>query len=76
MSGPDGYAPVFVLPLCSWCRHLWAAHRAGAGCRVPVGRGRVCGCREPPPGHPPDPDPAGDGPDHDNHDQDQEERAA
>ncbi|ONH37484.1 hypothetical protein [Protofrankia sp. BMG5.30] len=69
MTTSDGYAPVYVLPVCSWCRHLWAAHRADVGCRAPVGRERVCGCREPPP-DPHDPDNGGQ--DHD----DQEERAA
>ncbi|WP_131784177.1 hypothetical protein [Protofrankia symbiont of Coriaria ruscifolia] len=69
MTGPDGYAPVLVLPVCGWCRHLWVAHRADDGCRASTGRGRVCGCREPPPDHHDD-----DGQDHDDHGQ--EERAA
>ncbi|KLL10833.1 MULTISPECIES: hypothetical protein [Protofrankia] len=69
MTEPDRYAPVYVLPVCSWCRHLWVAHRGDAGCRAPVGRGRVCGCREPPPD-----DPDGGGQEHDEHGQ--EEQAA
>ncbi len=51
---PDEYAPVYPLPVCDCCRHLWVAHRADDGCRIPAGRGRVCGCREPPPHHPHD----------------------
>ncbi|WP_157180465.1 hypothetical protein [Protofrankia coriariae] len=52
MTGPQRLAVVFVLPLCAWCRHLLAAHWSAEGCQVPTGRGRICGCREPPPDHP------------------------
>ncbi|SBW29004.1 hypothetical protein FDG2_6308 [Candidatus Protofrankia californiensis] len=68
MTGPDRYAAVFVLPVCVWCRHLWVAHWADDGCQASTGRGRVCGCREPPPDHPDN--------DQDHDDHGQEEQAA
>ncbi|WP_322779634.1 hypothetical protein [Frankia sp. Cas4] len=71
-ASPEDYAPVYPLPVCGWCRHLWVAHWADDGCQIPAGRGRVCGCREPPPDRPDSDD---DGQDHD-HDHGQEDRAA
>ncbi len=75
MTGPEEYAPVYPLPVCDWCRHLWVAHWADEGCQIPAERWRVCGCREPPPDHPDRPDTDDDGQDHD-HDHGQEEPAA
>ncbi|WP_322756797.1 hypothetical protein [Frankia sp. Cas3] len=71
-ASPEDYAPVYPLPVCDCCRHLWVAHWADDGCQIPAGRGRVCGCREPPPDHPDRPE-TEDGQDHD---RGQEESAA
>jgi hypothetical protein len=61
-------APVFPLPLCDSCRHLWAAHWSDTGCQAPTGPDTVCGCPHPPPDDPEQPD----GHDHDDHDLDQD----
>jgi hypothetical protein len=76
-------APVFPLPLCHSCRHLWAAHWSDTGCQAPTGPDTVCGCRQPPPDDPERPDdpepPDEQDHDHDHDDQDhddEEDRAA